>query len=333
MESFDYIFFLVIISCIVVEAALSARENLGFYEPRDTLINFVMAIIGALVNAITKVVFLCCFTVVANHALFNPGEGVLSWIVLFLLIDLQFYLFHMLGHKSRFFWAMHVIHHSSHKYNFSTAIRAPFTNTFFRIASFLPLIWLGFSPKMVFWIDSIILFYVFFQHTKLISKLGWLEYIFNTPSHHRVHHGSNEKYLDKNFGGMLIIWDKLFGTFQQEEEEPTYGLTKPLQKTDLINVVVHEWKDIIHDLPKYSSWRDRHQVLFGRPGWKPKHGCFIIRFREKFFGSLLFRSLSVLLLSSLVLSTTQRKSSLTKDTDDKWQIVTAIRSHSKMEIN
>jgi sterol desaturase/sphingolipid hydroxylase (fatty acid hydroxylase superfamily) len=270
METMTLIVPPILIGCIIVEVYLSGKENLEHYERKDTIVNLSIASISALLNLSIKGLIYWFYNLIYQKAIFHFEQGVVTWIFLFLITDLQFYLFHLLGHKSRFFWAMHVIHHSSHKYNFTTAIRAPLTNSCFRFASLAILIVIGFSPTMVMTMDSIILTYAFFQHTEFIKKLGWLEYIFNTPSHHRVHHASDEKYLDKNFGGILIIWDKLFGTFKEEEEHPTFGITKPLTKpTSVIHVLTHEWIDIFGDIRRHGLGSNSLRLIFDRPGWSP----------------------------------------------------------------
>jgi sterol desaturase/sphingolipid hydroxylase (fatty acid hydroxylase superfamily)/tetratricopeptide (TPR) repeat protein len=269
----------VIVVATLAEAILSAAEHWTNYERKETLVNLGIAAIGAAVNIFVKGFVIIVFVYVSCFALLDIEESVWSWLSVFLLVDLQYYLFHWLGHKSRFFWAMHVIHHSSHKYNFTTALRTPFTNSAFRFGSMLPIVVLGFDPMHVLIMDTVVLGFSFLQHTELVRKLGWLEYVFSTPSHHRVHHASDEKYLDKNFGGVLILWDKLFGTFQVEEERPTYGLTTPLTDTTLVNVITHEWRAIFQDVSSTRNLGHRIQYVFGRPGWKPtERSCLKLSF-------------------------------------------------------
>ncbi len=266
METFKLFIAPLLIGCIIIEAYLSAKDNSGNYEKKDTITNLVIFAISFSLNVLIKGSVYVVFSWIHEHSLFNIGTGTLAWFVLFFLSDLQAYSFHLLGHKSRFFWAMHVIHHSSEKYNLTTAIRTPLTNTGFRFTALAPLVFLGFAPVMVITIDTFILLYSFFQHTEFVKKLGWFEYIFNTPSHHRVHHASDEKYIDKNFGSVLIVWDKLFGTFKEEEEHPTYGLTKPLKKSTLLNIIFHEWIAIFDDIRQMPIGVNMIKMIFGRPG-------------------------------------------------------------------
>jgi len=269
MGTFDTIFAILLIGSVILEVLFDTTHQLGHYEKRDSILNIKIAAIGIVVNFIAKTIMFAGFILLTPYALFTPGNGFVAMVVLFLLTDLQYYIFHWLCHRSRFFWAMHVIHHSSPRYNFSTAIRTPFTNSFFRFASFTPIVLLGFDPLMVIFMNAIIAAITFYQHTELVGKLGILEYIFITPSHHRVHHGSNKQYIDKNYGGVLLLWDKLFNTFEPEQERPVYGLTKPLTDTRLSHVLFHEWKDIVADIKSTSNWKHKVNYLFAPPGWKP----------------------------------------------------------------
>jgi sterol desaturase/sphingolipid hydroxylase (fatty acid hydroxylase superfamily)/tetratricopeptide (TPR) repeat protein len=269
MSTYQIITTIVLISCIMLEAYLSARENMGLYNKKDSIANFKIGILGVFVNLVVKGFMLTFYLNLGSYAIFDFGNSLLSWIALFLMADFHHFLFHWLGHRSRFFWAMHVIHHSSPHYNFTTAIRTPFTNSVIRHLTLTPIVLIGFDPVMLMLIDSLIVTFNFFQHTEMVGKLGWLEYIFNTPSHHRVHHASDEKYLDKNFGAVLIIWDKLFGTFQQEEEHPTYGITKPLNSHNIATIIFHEWIAIWHDVRKAKNLREALGYIFAAPGWTP----------------------------------------------------------------
>jgi sterol desaturase/sphingolipid hydroxylase (fatty acid hydroxylase superfamily)/tetratricopeptide (TPR) repeat protein len=270
MDTLNLTLALTFIGAIALEAFLNAKDNMEHYDKNESRVNLIIAFIGMLVNLVVKGSMLSFFLWMDPLALFDFGRGLLACLALFLLVDLEYYAFHVLGHKCRFFWAMHVIHHSSFKFNFTTAVRTPFTNSAFRFGCLAPFVLVGFDPVMVILFDSLIVSFAFFQHTEMIKKLGWLEYIFSTPSHHRVHHASDKKYIDKNYGGVLIIWDKLFGTFKIEEEHPTYGLTKTLADRGVVNVLTHEWRDIIHDVRKATSWCDRFNYIFGAPGWKPQ---------------------------------------------------------------
>lgn len=192
-----------------------------------------------------------------------------SWIVLFFLDDFTFYWGHRIAHTVSFYWASHVVHHSSEQFNLSTALRK--TWTYDITGHFLFWIWLpilGFHPLQVFAVKTLNFIYQYWIHTEKINKLPkWFEFIFNTPSHHRVHHGSDLKYLDKNHAGVLIIWDRMFGTFQAEEEKPTYGLTSNVNSYNLLDVEFHEWKSIFNKMTNSGSFINSLKYLFMPPGW------------------------------------------------------------------
>ncbi|MBC7848296.1 MAG: sterol desaturase family protein, partial [Chitinophagaceae bacterium] len=180
---------------------------------------------------------------------------------------------HRFDHEVRFFWAVHVTHHSSSLLNFTVGFRSSVFQPLYRFFYFLPLAWLGFQPLDIIFAFALTQIWGIFVHTEIIGKMGWLEYILVTPSHHRVHHASNAKYLDRNMGMFLIVWDKLFGTFQPElsakEYEPIrYGLTTPLEKETPGTIVFHEWNSIGKDIQRADlSWREKWWYLFGPPGW------------------------------------------------------------------
>ncbi len=179
--------------------------------------------------------------------------------------DFLFYWYHRLSHEVRMFWAIHISHHSSEKLNITTAMRGNFINNIFHTLFWAPLALIGFSPFIIIVSDAFSYFYQLWLHTRIIPQLGFYEWIFNTPSHHRVHHGSNKQYLDKNYGAVFIIWDRMFGTFAKEEEEVVYGLTKPLHTYNPIKIVFHECQDVYNDVRNAPSWKEKINILFRRP--------------------------------------------------------------------
>lgn len=188
-----------------------------------------------------------------------------SWVLAYLLVDLCNYLAHYVAHKQRVWWATHVTHHSSEHLNLSTAFRSSWTQHV-KIVFFIPAWLSGIHPVILFTCYEINLLYQFWIHTESIGRLPrWIEYVFVTPSHHRVHHGSNPQYIDKNFGTSLILWDRLFGTYQDETERPYYGITKPLESQNLLYLNFHEWRDLWHDLRQARSLREGWHLLFGPP--------------------------------------------------------------------
>lgn len=186
-----------------------------------------------------------------------------------LLVDFLYYWEHRLEHEIRLLWGYHSIHHSSPIYNYTTALRVSFFDNFVSWVFYLPAVILGFHPVLILLAVGVMLMYQFWLHTELINKMGWFGKVFNTPSHHRVHHGSDDIYLDKNYGGILIIWDKLFGTFQAEEQKPTYGLTVPIDTVHPIKVHLYEFSNMLKDTRKAKSRREALGHLFNKPGWQP----------------------------------------------------------------
>lgn len=190
-------------------------------------------------------------------------------VLCILVMDFLYYWEHRLEHEIRLLWTYHSIHHSSPIYNYTTALRVSFIDNFVSWVFFVPAIALGFHPAVVLLSLGFILVYQFWIHTELIRKMGWFGLIFNTPSHHRVHHGSDDLYLDKNYGPFLIIWDRMFGTFQKELFRPTYGLTKQIETINPVKVHFAEFVNILKDLRKATDFRQALGFVFHKPGWKP----------------------------------------------------------------
>lgn len=257
---------------IVIEIVLSVRKNLKLYRTTDTVINLSLGAFTSITKLLIKGTTIAFFTYISQHfAIWHiPANSWLGILALLLLNDLIFYAYHRMSHETRLFWAMHVAHHSSKHFNFSTAIRGNFVHFLYRFVFWAPLAVIGFDPFLILLIDEIGFFYQMFIHTKTVYKFPrWIEFIFNTPSHHRVHHASNEKYLDKNYGAIFIIWDRIFGTFTEETERAKYGLTKDLENQNVVNVITHELVAIAEDTAKARSWQAKLKYIFGKPGWKP----------------------------------------------------------------
>ena len=205
-----------------------------------------------------------------NFRAFTLESSFMVIFALFLGVDLCYYWFHRMGHEINFLWAAHIVHHQSEDYNLSVALRQSWIQSWFSWVFYLPLALIGFEPGMFFAMVSFNTLYQFWIHTTTIKSLGPLEWVLSTPSHHRVHHGSNPKYIDRNHAGSLIIWDRMFGTFVKEEEEPTYGITKPLNSWNPIWANVHYWKEL-WDISKRSRGFDRVLVFLKPPGWQPEY--------------------------------------------------------------
>ncbi|GAB3508624.1 sterol desaturase family protein [Spirosoma knui] len=255
---------------LIAEVIVTAKQQKDYYDAKDTASSLAMGIGNVIVGLVGKVLVFGVYSFVYQFRLFTIDMTQWSaWLALFVADDFSYYWFHRISHSSRYFWASHVIHHSSQKYNLGTALRQTWTGTLsgaFLFWAWLPLV--GFSPVAVMTMQAISLLYQFWIHTELINKLpAPIEFVFNTPSHHRVHHGSDLDYLDKNHGGILIIWDRLFDTFEPEHNRPTYGLTKNVDSYNPVRIAFHEWSDIARDLRRSSSVRNALGYLFGPPGW------------------------------------------------------------------
>jgi sterol desaturase/sphingolipid hydroxylase (fatty acid hydroxylase superfamily) len=192
---------------------------------------------------------------------------ILYWSALLFAEDFMFYWMHRIDHYCRFFWAVHVTHHSSEEFNLTVGFRSSVFQPLYRFIYFIPLSFVGFDPLDVMFMYAATQIYGILIHTKTVGKLGPLEWFLSTPSHHRVHHASNIKYLDKNMGMIFIIWDRIFGTFEKEEEEVVYGLTSNIKSYNPITMVFHEWKAIFEDLKKQTSLKNKFMYVFGPPGW------------------------------------------------------------------
>ncbi|MGE2835874.1 sterol desaturase family protein [Mycobacterium sp. SMC-4] len=247
------------------------RPGKGSYLTRDAWTSVSMGLVSILTMSAWKFLALlgyaALYTYVAPWQL-SPTQWY-TWVIALVGVDLLFYLYHRTAHRVRLVWATHQAHHSSEYFNFATALRQKWNNSG-EIVMWLPLPLLGVPPWMVFFAFSISLVYQFWVHTEHIDKL-WrpIEFIFNTPSHHRVHHGMDAEYLDKNYGGILIIWDRLFGTFQPEIFRPRYGLTKPVDTFNIWKLQTHEYVAIGRDVRTARRLRDRLGFVFGPPGWQP----------------------------------------------------------------
>jgi sterol desaturase/sphingolipid hydroxylase (fatty acid hydroxylase superfamily) len=262
--------YLIIIS---LELLLSNYRHKKIYTWKDTAANVYLMLLNAFIDLFVRSGYLLILTYFFHYQFFSFSNAIVYWIMLLLLEDFLYYWLHRIDHEVRLFWAVHVTHHSSSQLNFSVGFRSSVFQPLYRFIYFIPLALLGFKPLDIVFIYSATQIWGIFVHTELIHKMGWLEHILVTPSHHRVHHASNPKYLDMNMGMFLIIWDKLFGTFQPElpakEYQPVkYGLTKPILKETPLIIVFHEWKSIREDILRTDiSWKEKLFYVFGPPGW------------------------------------------------------------------
>lgn len=259
---------------IFSELLISHWQHRQKYTIRDTIYNIYLMLLNAVVDFVFRLVFyLAFFNLCFAHRFFTWQISIPYWIALVIAEDFLYYWLHRFDHVIRFFWAAHVTHHSSEQYNFTVGFRSSVFQPLYRFLYFMPLPLLGFKPLDIIFVFAATQIWGIFVHTQLIKKMGILELILVTPSHHRVHHASNAKYLDKNMGMFLILWDKTFGTFQEEIEETVYepikyGLTKNIDKPNPISIIFHEWTQIAKDViqPKIT-FNQRLKYLFGPPGY------------------------------------------------------------------
>ncbi|WP_130796172.1 sterol desaturase family protein [Streptomyces otsuchiensis] len=256
----------------VVEMAacrLRPDRSAAGYDARDTATSLTMGLGSLFFDLLWKIPVLAVYTAVYS---LTPLEIPLLWWTLPLLLvahDLCYYWSHRGHHVIRLLWACHVVHHSSRRFNLSTALRQPWTSVS-TWPFYLPLVALGTHPALVAFLSSVNLVYQFWVHTERVGRLPRpVEYVFNTASHHRVHHASQGGYLDRNFGGILIVWDRLFGTFAPERERCVYGLTKNITTHNPLRVATHEYAAIGRDLRGARDWRERAGHLLRSPGWRP----------------------------------------------------------------
>lgn len=254
---------------MILEAWVSKRWKLRGYEGRDTAASLTMGVGNLVISAAINGLRVPLMDVLYRHRLFDLGDGWIVWVTAFFAEDFTYYWFHRGSHEVRFLWAAHVNHHSSQRYNLSTALRQSWTTPFTTLLFYWPLPVLGFHPLIIFTASSISLLYQYWLHTECIDRMGRFEWLFNTPSHHRVHHGTNLEYLDRNHAGILICWDRFFGTFEPEAAPVRYGLTKNLETFNPWTIAFHEWAAIWRDVRNATTWRARLGYIFAPPGWSP----------------------------------------------------------------
>lgn len=250
----------------------ATRKKSPVYTFENTVLNLSCGIMERIFDLFYFVCMYLLFDWIhRNHALvdIDPGKW-WNWLLAFLLLDFNYYWYHRAGHEVNLFWAAHVTHHQSEEFNFTVAFRNSFIPLIYKTMFWLPIPLLGFTPEMIIAGISVSGIWQFFLHTTVFRKLGMLEYVLVTPSAHRVHHGSNEIYLDKNYGAVLIIWDRLFRTYQKETETVRYGLTKPYQGHQPIHAWFHYWKDLIRFSARSRSVAKGAGIWFDKPGSIPE---------------------------------------------------------------
>ncbi|CAN5485183.1 sterol desaturase family protein [soil metagenome] len=266
---------------IGIELVVERFSHRKLYSLPDSVANISCGITSQLSGLFMRVLAIGVYVLVfENFALFPMDQTWKSglstatlisyWLTLFLLTDLAYYWAHRMSHEVNLFWGGHVVHHQSEEYNLSVALRQSSFQVVWTFAFSLPIALIGFNATDFILVSALNTLYQFWIHTEAIKKMGWFEYIFNTPSHHRVHHGRNPKYIDRNHAGSLIIWDKMFGTFQAEEEKPVYGITKPINSWNPIWANFDHYATMASEMKTIPSWKDKILYMFKKPGWLPE---------------------------------------------------------------
>lgn len=267
----DLLLVLTPLFAVTLGVDLLAAQRRAHYRLADSLASIGLGGIYLVVDALlVALLVLPVYHGVYQLRLFDFAMTPLAFVLLFFGLELCFYAFHRASHRIRWFWAAHVVHHSSEQMNFTTASRQ---SLFYGFAGnwlfYLPLVWLGFAPQWVLFMFSASLAYQYFIHTQAVGRL-WrpLEWLLNTPSHHRVHHGRNPQYIDRNYGGVLILYDRLFGTFAEEDEPVEYGITRPVRSFNPLWLNLHEWVDLFRDIARPGPLYQRLRHLWMPPEWQ-----------------------------------------------------------------
>tara|TARA_B100001559_G_scaffold293539_1_gene274626 strand:+ start:727 stop:1566 length:840 start_codon:yes stop_codon:yes gene_type:complete len=258
----------IVLTMIFIEILISNFRNQNFYKSGDTLCTIGLLSGNIIVAFAIKGIVLAFHIYLYQFRVFDFVNQIpiwALWIITFISIDLVFYVYHRMSHRIRFLWAIHLSHHSSEEMNFAVSFRQAWFGPISKIPFFMVLPILGFDPTIIAVAGVISTLWGIVGHTQVIGKLGPLEWIFNTPSHHRVHHGSNKQYIDKNYGNLLIIWDRLFGTFEPEDEKVKFGLVNNVNTFNPVKVTFMAWMSMINDLKQKNSFIEIIKVIFGPP--------------------------------------------------------------------
>jgi alkylglycerol monooxygenase len=255
---------------ILAEYFATRKKHPEYYRLNDALTNLNIGVSHLLFKLLTTGLMLGAYVLVLKHFAVIHLTGVLAYIIVLILFDFCFYWAHRFGHEVNLFWGAHIVHHQSEEYNLTVAMRQSWIHSLLAFIFFLPIAFLGIDILTLGICAGINSFYQFWIHTKAVKRMPkWFEAIFNSPSHHRVHHGVNPKYIDKNHAGMFIIWDKMFGTFQEEEEEPVYGVTTQLKSWNPAWANVEYYVTMYQNAKKISLFNDKLKYVFAKPGWQP----------------------------------------------------------------
>jgi alkylglycerol monooxygenase len=265
---------------IAVESVICwVAKKKGYITYAEAITNLGTAIGNQCVNLAVAYLVMVTFGWVYEYRLFTLPTTVLNFCLLLVAFDFLFYWFHRHGHSINILWAAHMPHHSSNEFNLYVGVRASITQRIFSFTYMWPLALIGFRPEAIYAASAVQLMIALWHHTRLIKNMGWYEIIFNTPAYHRVHHAINEKYLDKNFGEIFIIWDKMFGTYAKEVEEPVFGCLTPIESCNPNKIYVQYWKMLFDDMKMTKSWWDKIRLWFMPLGWRPEDVRHLPRYR------------------------------------------------------
>lgn len=257
-----------ILALVALEWGISRKEHKELYNTKDFWTSLAIGIGSLGSSAVTKVALFALFLWVYRWIPWHIPATVGSAVLCLVVFDFCSYWAHRIAHEQRFWWATHVTHHSAESFNLAVSFRQSWVQQL-KLVFFAPVLLCGFHPAIFYFVSQVSLLYQFWTHAGMVGKLHpWVEYVFVTPSHHRVHHGKNPRYIDKNYSACLIIWDRLFGTFQVEDEEPVYGITEPVESANPVYLVFHEYLNLYRDLRRARSLKEAWIHLFGRPGAK-----------------------------------------------------------------
>lgn len=269
--NFNYIIFAIpfFLLFIGIEVLVDKKKKGNAFRLNDSIANLNIGIGEQIMSVFTRAFMLMLYDKVFQYRIYDMPSNFFTGLVLLFAFDFIFYWAHRFGHEVNIGWGGHIVHHSSEEYNLTVALRQPWFFSAMTFFMFLPLAWFGFKPELLLIVAGIDILFQFWIHTKYIGKLGFLELFLNTPSHHRVHHGQNPQYIDKNYAGMFIIWDRIFKTFEEEKEEVVYGVTSPLKSWNPAWANVHYFFDLVNIGKPFSKFSDKVKLFFKHPGWKP----------------------------------------------------------------
>ena len=267
----------IILAMILIETLISGVNKKSLYKNKDTLCTSGLLLGNILIGFAIKGATLGLHIFLYQFRIFDLANVIplwAMWLMTFILIDLVFYIYHRLSHRVRFLWTIHMSHHSSEEMNFAVSMRQAWLGPISKIPFFIALPILGLDPTIIAVAGVISTLWGVVGHTQLIGKLGLLEWIFNTPSHHRVHHGANAEYIDKNYGNLLIIWDRMFGTFEPEKAKVKYGLVNNVNTFNPIKITFMGWRSMIKDIQNAKNYKEVFSIIFGPPNTRGRSGSF-----------------------------------------------------------